>query len=257
MGKPRSIASASISFGLVAIPIKLYTATDSDKVSFNFINPKTGNRVKQLLRDEVTEEIIENRSELQSGYEVAKGQYVVFSKEELKALESPKTFAFEIKEFVPLSSVDLCQIEKTYYISPDKGGDKAYSMLSAAMDAEKKAAVGMWTNKGKDNLVLIRSHKGGLILHILFYANEVRNFDEVNQCAKMNISDAELDMAKKLIKQLSSKSFDATPYHDGYRERVKEAVEQKLAGKEVTVQAEAPKANVLDLFEALKASLKG
>ena len=248
----RAIVSAAISFGLVAIPIKVYKATDSDKVSFKQLTP-AGNPVEQKLFDKVTGDEVE-RSDLLKGYEVAKDTFVQFSKEEITSLESPKTAAFSIKEFVPISTIDLCQIENTYYLSPDKGGDGAYALFSQAMQEEKKVAVGIWSNRGKDNLVLIRPHGDGLILHVLFYANEVRDFNDVNKCAKLDLAKEELDMAKQLIKQLSSKKM-ADTYADGYRTRVKEAVEAKKAGKAITITAEAPKANVMNLMAQLKASL--
>jgi DNA end-binding protein Ku len=250
----RAIVSASISFGLVAIPIKVYSASDDNKLTMNYINPETKSRIGQKWFDKTTLADVELK-DMALGYEHEKDQYLIFTKDELKALESPKTAAFDIKEFVSISSVDFCQIEKTYYLSPDKGGDKAYQMLSIAMEQEQKVALGMWTSKGKDHLVMIRSHKGGLVLHQLFYADELRDFTEVNKCAKVAVSDKEAGMAKQLIKQLTSDTIDLSPYKDGYRERVLEAVEQKKNGQEVTIHAEAPVQKVNDLFAALQASL--
>ncbi len=251
----RAISSATISFGLVAIPIKIYKATDSQKVSFKQINSKTGNLVGQKLYDKVTGEDVE-RADIIKGYEVATDEYVEFAPEEIKAIESPKTDAFNIKEFVSISAIDICQIENTYYLSPGKGGDGAYNLLSQAMKAEDKVAIGTWSNRGKDNLVMLRAHKNGIILHILYFGNEMRDFDDVNQAAKMNLSDAELDMGKMLIKQLTSDSFDASVYEDGYRGRVLEAVEQKKDGKEITITVDgSKKASVIDLMAQLKASV--
>jgi DNA end-binding protein Ku len=250
----RAIVSASISFGLVAIPIKVYSASDDNKLTMNYINPDTGSRVGQKWFDKTTLVDIELK-DMALGYEYEKDQYVIFSKEELKELESPKTNTFDIKEFICIDFVDLCQIEKTYYLSPDKGGDKAYKMLSIAMEQEQKVAIGMWTTRGKDHIVMIRPHNGGLVLHQLFYSDELRNFAEVNKCANVTVSNKEIGMAQQLIKQLTSDTLDLSSYKDGYRERVLNAVEQKKGGQEITIYAEAPVEKSSDLFAALQASL--
>ena len=251
----RATSSAVISFGMVAIPIKVYKATDSQKVSFKQINSKTGNLVGQKLYDKGTDDDV-NRADIIKGYEVARDEYIKFTPEEIKSLESPSTEAFQIKEFVPIEAVDICQIENTHYLSPGKGGDGAYNLLSQSMKKEKKVAIGTWSNRGKDNLVMLRAHKNGIILHTLYFANEVRSFDDVNQAAKINLSNEEIALGCKLIKQLSNKSFDSSSYEDGYRDRVLKAVEQKKNGKKITLTIEgAKKANVIDLITQLKASI--
>ena len=190
------------------------------------------------------------------GYEYARGQYVTFSDDELKALEAERSNSIEIAEFVPLSSVDFVSVEKTYYLGPDKGGDKAYRLLSESMTKKDMVAVGRWASRGKEQLVLIRPYgKDGIVLHQLYYATEVRAFDEIDTGATFKFSDKEHDLAEKLIEQLSSDSFEPEKYSDSYSERVEAAVQQKVEGKEITVAPEAPKAQIIDLFEALKKSL--
>ncbi len=250
----RSIGSGTISFGLVSIPFKLYTAASSVAVSFNMLNKKTGNRLKQQYVDAVDKSIVE-RTEMVKGYEFAKDQYVQFSEDELKKLEAAKTDSLELVEFVPEDTVDLVHMEKSYYIGPDKGGERAYQLLAKTLKKVGKIAVGRFWTRGKEQLVLIRPYKKGLLLNYVYYANEVRAFDEVEVGSEAQFKDVEIDLAEKLIDQLSVGEFDASKFKDEYQDRVKAAVEQKVAGQEIHVAEEAPKAQIIDLFEALKRSL--
>ena len=190
------------------------------------------------------------------GYEYAKSQYVQFTEEELKAMETERGGSIEITEFVPVTSVDFIQVEKSYYLGPDKGGDKAYRLLGEAMTAKGRVAVGRWSARGKEQVVLVRPYgKDGLVIHQLYYSNEVRAFSEIDTGATFTFSEKEHELAEKLIEELGTDSFDATKYTDSYSERVKAAVDQKVAGQEITIAPEAPKAQIIDLFEALKKSL--
>jgi DNA end-binding protein Ku len=251
----RAIASGTISFGLVSIPVKLFTAASSEQLRFNMLHSKCGGRLKQQMVCPTDNEIVERENTVR-GYEYARGQYVTFTEEELKALEAERSNSIEIVEFVPLTSVDFVQVERSYYLGPDKGGDKAYRLLSQSMEEAEKVAVGRWGARGKEQLVLVRPYgDDGLILHQLFYDNEVRAFDEIDTGATFSFSDAERGLAQKLIDQLSSAEFDPEKYSDSYRDRVQAAVDQKVAGQEITVAPEQPKAQIIDLFEALKKSL--
>lgn len=252
---PRAISSGTISFGLVSIPVKLYTAASSEQVSFNMLHKKCSTRVKMQFYCPTDNEVVE-RSDTVKGYEYARGQYVLFTDEELKALEAARDNSIEITEFVPLASVDFIQVEKSYFLGPDKGGDKAYRLLSEAMRGKDRVAVGRWAARGKEQLVLIRPYQDGLVLHQLYYANEVRAFDEIDTGAKLTFSPKERELADRLIEQLSTDAFDPEGYTDSFSERVRAAVEQKVQGQEVTVAPEAPKAQIIDLFEALKKSLE-
>ncbi len=250
----RALASGTISFGLVSIPVKLYTAASSEQVSFNMLHKKCGGRVKMQYFCPTDTEVVE-RTDTIKGYEHARGQYVLFTEEELKAFESERSNAIEITEFVPLASVDFVQIEKSYYLGCDKGGDKAYKLLSEAMTERQRVAIGRWAARGKEQLVVVRPYEGGLILHQLYYSNEVRAFADVEPPAKLTISDKERDLAEKLIDQLTSDAFEADKYHDTYSDRVRAAVDQKAQGQEITLAPEAPKAQIIDLFDALKRTL--
>src|SRR5882724_7716188 len=250
----RAIGTGTISFGLVSIPVKLYTATASENVSFNLIHKKCSGRIKQQIFCPTDNEIVE-RGDLVKGYEYAKNQYVLFTDEELDALESAKTNSLEIVEFVPASTVDWIYISKTYYLGPDKGGDKAYKLLSEAMDRTEKIAVGRYWTKGKEQLVLLRPYMGGLVLHYAHYASEVRSFDEVDTGATFTFKPIEAELADKLIAQLATAEFKPDQFKDEYVERVKSAVEQKVSGQEIAVAPEQPATQIIDLFEALKRSI--
>ncbi len=250
----RSIGSGTISFGLVSIPFKLYTATSAKSVSFNMLHKTCGSRLKQQLLCSV-ENVVVDRADTVKGFEHQRDQYVTFTEEELKGMEAARTGALELQEFVPADSVDFLYIEKTYFIGPDKGGDRAYRLLSEALTRNEKLAVGRFAQRGKDNLVLIRPYKKGLILHEAYYADEVRSFDDVDTGATFDFKDIELDLADKLIEQLEKDAFDPSRFKDEWAEKVLAAVNQKVAGQEITAAPEAPKAQIIDLLEALKRSV--
>lgn len=251
----RALSSATISFGLVAIPIKLFTATSPVQVRFNMLHPETKGRVKQQYIEPGSGQTVE-RSQLLKGYEYSRGQFVVFSDEEVKALEVPRSSSIDIVQFVPLASVDLLHVEKSYFLGPDKGGDKAYRLLTEAMERSGKVAVGRYAARGKEQLILLRPYRDGLLMHQLFYATEVRSMGDVDTGATFDFSELEFSLAEKLIDELSAEAFDPSQYEDSYEKRVLAAVEQKVQGREVTTVHEVPKAQVIDLFEALQQSLK-
>lgn len=253
----RSIASLTISFGLVAIPVKLYSATiSSERLSFNLLRQKDGSRVKQQYVAVNDGELVE-RSEMTKGYEFSKGQYVMFSAEELKALEDTTTHTIDITQFVPLESVDPVYFDGTYYLAPDKGGAKPYSLLATALKKAKQCAVGRWISRGKEHIVILRPMDDGLAMHQVHFKAEVRSIKDLGVEAAP-ISDAELKLANQLIEQLAAKRFDPNEYVDEHRARVEAAIQRKVEGKEVSF-AEAPvtngATNVVDLMEVLKASL--
>jgi len=251
----RAISSGTLSFGLVSIPFKIYTAASAEGVRFHQLHDKCGGRIKYQVYCPTDDEVVE-RSELVKGYEYAKGQFVRFEPDELKALEEEKTHNLEIIEFVPLESVDFVYVEKSYYLGPDKGGHKAYRLLSEAMRETGRVALGNYVARGKSHLVLIRPYEKGLIMHQLFYENEVRSFDDIDLGDDVKFKTAETKMARQLIEQLSEDTFAPGKFHDEFRARVLQAVEEKVAGKEITTTGEASPAKVIDLFEALKASVE-
>ena len=253
----RSIAALTISFGLVAIPVKLYSATvSSERLSFNLLRQKDGSRVKQQYVAVNDGEIVE-RAEMTKGYEFAKGQYVMFSAEELKALEDQTTHTIDITQFVPLQSVDPVYFDGTYFLAPDKGGAKPYSLLATALKDAKQCAIGRWISRGREHIVLLRPMEDGLAMHQLHFQAEVRTMKDLG-VETGPITAAELKLANQLIDQLAAKRFDPNEYSDEHRARVEAAIQRKVEGKEVSL-AEAPEhgggSNVVDLMEALKASL--
>ena len=252
---PHPVGPGTISFGLVSIPVKLYTAAASGGVSFNLLHAKCGSRIRQQTFCPRCNETVE-RGNLVKGYEFAKDQYVRVEDEELKALEGDASKAIDIAGFVPLASVDPIYFEKTYYLGPDKGGEKAYRLLADAMAKSERVALAKFVMRGKENLVLIRSAQDGLMLHTMYFADEVRSFNEIDRGQAAKIRDGEMDLALKLIEGLSTEAFDSSEFTDEYRQRVLDMIQAKVEGKEIiTLTPEAPKAQVIDLMEALKESL--
>ena len=253
---PHSMGSGTISFGLVSIPVKMYTAASSGGVSFNQLHAKCGSRIKQQLLCPVCNVVVE-RADLVKGYEFAKEQYVRFSEDELKQLEQENSKLIEIEEFVPLDKVDPIYFEKTYYLGPDEGGDKAYRLLSDAMTNTNRVALAKFVMRGKENLVLIRPAQGGLTLHGMYFADEVRDFSEIDKGEDAKVKPGELELAGRLIDELSNDTFEPQKYHDEYRGRVLEIVNMKVEGREITTMApQAQRAQVIDLMDALKQSLE-
>jgi DNA end-binding protein Ku len=252
----RSIASLTISFGLVAIPVKLYSATvSSERISFNLLRQKDGSRVKQQYIAVADGKPVE-RSEMVKGYEFA-NQYVMFSSEELKALEDTTTQAIDIGQFVPLDTVDPVYFDGTYFLAPDKGGAKPYTLLATALRKSGQCALGRWVSRGKEHIVVIRPMQDGLAMHQLHFKAQVRELKELG-IEPAPVSESELKLAQQLIEHLAAKRFDANEFHDEFKGRVEAAIQKKVQGKEISL-AEAPTAsprgNVIDLMEALRASI--
>jgi DNA end-binding protein Ku len=250
-----AIASGTISFGLVTVPVKLYAATKSKTVSFNLLHVKDKSRLKQQYVCATCGEIVD-RTAMIKGYEYAKDQYALLTDEELRGLEEKTEQSIEIEEFVPINQIDPVYFEKTYLLGPDKGGHKAYRLLCEAMATAGKGAVARFSTRGKQQLVVLRQAGGGLMLHALYYADEVRGFEEIDRGEALPMKPNELELAVQLIAQLASPSFDPQKYEDEYRKRLLELIERKVAGQEIAVTAAPPqRAQIIDLMEALKASL--
>jgi DNA end-binding protein Ku len=252
---PRAFASAQISFGLVSIPVRLFTATEaSEKISFNMLHKDCGNRIQQQLFCPKDERTIE-RTEVVKGYEFSRGQYVTFTEEELKALEEKSTQTIEISEFLPRETIDPIYFAKANYIAPDKGGARAYALLSKALEQTDRWALAKYAARGKQYLVILRPLGKGLVMQQLFYPNEIRSMDELDLGDAM-IKDSELKMAVQLAEMGASDEFHPENYRDEVAERVRAQIQKKIEGEEITsMDAEQPRAQVIDLMEALKASL--
>jgi DNA end-binding protein Ku len=251
----RTIGSATISFGLVSVPVNLFSSSESaGAISFNMIHTKCGSRLKQQYICAQEGSIVE-KDEICKGYEFAKGQYVLFSAEEIKALDEKATNTIDIAEFVPLSAVDRIYLEKVYYLGPGKGGERAYRLLVAALEATGRAALGQYSARGKQYLALIRPMGDILVMEQLHYHAEIRSADEVPR-PDVPLKDAELALARQLIEQGSVEEFRPEGYRDQVRERVLEEIQRKVDGQEITAAGpQAPQTRVIDLMDALKASL--
>jgi DNA end-binding protein Ku len=255
----RSIASLSLSFGLVSIPVKLYTATESSSdVRFHLLAPD-GSRVKQQYVSEKSGAVVE-RSSMKRGYEFEKDQFVVFTSDELKALEDAASHVVEIMAFIPEKAVNPVFYDKAYYIAPDKRGGKPYSLLQQALAKSGRCALAKWASKGKTRIVQIRPEEDGLVFQQLLYADEVRSLKDLN-IDVVDISETELKLALQIIEQGAQDSYDPAAYEDEEKKRILAAIDEKIEGKQVVVQeaveATAGGGKVIDLMEALRASLKG
>jgi DNA end-binding protein Ku len=251
---PRPIGSATIAFGLVSVPVSLYSASESSAtVSFNMLHKACGTRLKQQYICPNEGEVVE-KDDIAKGYEFAKGKYVTFTPEEIKALDEKATNSIDIAEFVPLAAVDRIYLEKVYYLGPDKGGDRAYRLLGEALKATGRAALGQYSARGKQHLVLLRPLDGVLVMEQLHYAPELRPAAEVPH-PDTPVKDAELALARQLIEQASTEEFQPENYRDTVRERVLEAIQSKVEGQEITAEAAPPETKILDLMDALKASI--
>ena len=253
----RSIESLTIAFGLVAIPVKLYSATVStERLRFHLLHEKDGSRLRQQYVCVEEQEVV-GRDEIVKGYEFAKDQYVMFTPKELKALEEAGSHSVDVTQFVPLAAVDPVYFERTYYLAPDQGGAKPFTLFVTALRESGRCAVGRWASHGRDHVVILRPIGNALALHQLHFAAEVHAVEALG-VASAKVRDGELKLARQLIEQQSAESFDPAAYPDEVKARVEEAIQRKVEGKHFTVAEPRPEAggNVVDLMSALKASLE-
>lgn len=252
---PRSIATGTISFGLVSIPVRLYPASQaSATVSFNLLHAKCGSRVKQQYVCPRDGEKVE-RQDLVKGYEISKDRYVTFTGEELEALDEIATQTIDIAEFVSAAEVDPVYFDGAYHLGPDRGGAKAYKLLALALERSGKAALARYAARGKQYLVLIRARGGRLVLQQLHYPDELRSPEEI-PLEEAELKEAEVQLALRLVEQTTADGFHPEQYEDTVKKRVLEAIARKVEGQALqpAVPAE-PQGQVIDLLDALKASL--
>jgi len=246
----RTLARVVISFGMVNIGIKLFVAASAESVTFNMINPKTNNRVKQKLVDAVTGAEVE-RGDMLKGYEYAKDQFVCFTEDEVANMQAAKRDSLDITEFVDAGEIDPLHVERTYYTGPDKGMDKGYRLVYEMLKTYNKVAIGTWVARGKEHLVAISAYQHGLIMQQMFYDTEVRSFE--NTCANIQVSPTDLALGKVLMDTMSQSKFDSSKYSDKFVEKLQAAIQLKLDGKTITATA-APVSNT-GMADALRASL--
>jgi DNA end-binding protein Ku len=252
----RAIGTANISFGLVSIPVKLFSASNASAgISFNMLHGKCGSRVKQQYICPKEDNLVVPREDLRKGYEFAKDQYVLFTNEELKALEEESTQTVDVTEFVPVSEIDPVFFDRPYYLGPDKGGSKAYWLMNEALRTTGRVALAKYAARGKQYLVMLRPVEGGLVMQQLLYADEVRPISEIG-LDKEKVQDAELKLATMLIEQRAVDKFRPEEYEDEVKKRIQEQLKKKIETGEEISSAPAPaKGEVIDLMEALRRSL--
>lgn len=252
----RSTGSTTIAFGLVSVPVKLFTATSEHDLKFNTIHDACGSRISRKDLCPVCDESVAT-ADCVKGHEISKGQFVTFTAEEIKAQVPSQFETLEIEAFVPADSIDPVYIEKSIYVGPDKGADRAFNLMVRAMRQTDRVAVGRYMSRGKVYTAMLRPFEKGMVLHHLFWADEVRNYDEVNIGPDVAFSDKELDLAAKLIGELETAAFDPAMFKDEYHANLTAAIEAKGSGKAVVIApAMAPKAAVVDLMEALMMSIE-
>jgi DNA end-binding protein Ku len=251
----RALSTATISFGLVSIPVKLYSAAESKAaLSFNQIHKKDGSRVKQQLISSRTGEVVP-REDIVKGYEFAKDQYVLFEAEELKALEAAATHTIDITEFLKAEQVERRYLDKVYYLGTDKGGARAYKLLAQVLIDTGRIAIGKYAARGKQYLVMVRPMENGLVMEQLHYPDELRSFSEV-PIEDATLKPAELKLATQLVEQAASDEFKPELYKDEVRERMLALIQRKVEGEDITLAPTAePEHKIIDIMEALKASL--
>src|SRR5687767_7421892 len=253
----RAFASGQIAFGLVSIPVKLFSAAEAtERISFNMLHKDCGSRVQQQLFCPKDERNLD-RTEIAKGYEFSKGQYVLFTEEELKALEEKSTQQIDIAEFLPSTEIDPIYFSKAFYLAPDKGGDRAYTLLSKALLETNRWALAKYAARGKGYLVVIRPLGKGLVMQQLYYPNEIRSMEDLD-LGEAVIKDSELKMAVQLAEMGAADEFHPENYRDEVQERIRGLIQKKIEGEEIIgAAADQPKAQVIDLMEALRASLGG
>ena len=251
----QSIGKGMISFGLVTIPIKIYSASRaSESISFNLLHKDCGSRLKQQYICPQHEDVVP-RTDMVKGYEFARGQYVIFSDEELKAIEEKSTQTIEIVEFVPAEKVDPLYFDKPYFLGPDLRGEKAYSLLARAMEEMGRWGIARYSARGRQYFVLLRPYENGMVMQQLHYPDELRSFSELG-IERVDVKDQELKLAKMLAEQVAADTFKPEEFPDERQKKLQQIIQRKIEGEEITTtDEEEERGEVVDLMEALKASL--
>ena len=254
----RPLRNATITFGLVNIPVRFYTATKSEDIHFNLLHESCGSRVNRKWWCPHHEKIVES-SELVRAYAVSKNKYVTFSDEEIETLETDDNRALDISEFLQLDQIDPVFFEKAYFLGPAPGGGKTYKLLSQAMKKQNKVALARWVSANREHLVILRPFEDGLVLHTMYYADEVRDFAAVEK-EDAPVKEKEIKLAEMLIDELTEKKFNPLQYKDEYRERLMDRIKDKSKGKSIVSEEKEEEdkgGEVIDIMEALRRSLEG
>jgi DNA end-binding protein Ku len=248
-----AVWTGTITFGLVSIPVKLFTATTSHNISFNLLHEECKNRINLQNYCPVDERVVE-RSELVKGYEYEKGKYVIINDEDLEAIKPPSSQVMDIVQFIDMKDLDPIYFEKSYYLGPNKGSEKTFALLTRAMETTNKAAIGKLTMRNHEYLALVRPGMEGLVVQFLLYADEVRE-NEFKVPEDVELRPKEVQLATQLVENLSE-PLKLEKFHDEYVERVEEMIEAKLKGRKLTIVKPKAKPKVADLMEALQKSVQ-
>ncbi|WP_137789889.1 Ku protein [Bacillus sp. E(2018)] len=244
----------AISFGLVNIPIKLFAATENKDIKMRYLHEKCHSPVQYEKICPVCEETVDTK-EIVKGYEYEPGKFVVVEKEELDELAGVSDKSIEIIDFIKLEEIDPIFYNRSYFVGPGENGTKSFALLKKAMEDTGKIGLAKFTLRSKEHLAAVRVYKNGLVLETIFYPDEVRNVEHVPGLTdEVSLNEKEVEMAKQLIEQLTA-PFEPEKYEDEYREAVLELINSKISGDEVKVAKEKPRTNVVDLMEALQASI--
>jgi DNA end-binding protein Ku len=248
-----STGSFVIGFGPLTCMVKTYVSASPTRIGFKWINKKTGNLVGQKKFDKVTNEEVQ-QADIINGYEYSKDKYLHFTDVEVDNMQATKKDTMEIAEFVPISSIDPLQVEKTFYLQPDKGQDGNYKLFSVVLAKCGRAAVGKWVSRGKEHLVVIRAYQHGIIMHQMFYHNEVRGFED--KCSAVPLNERNVKIAEEMISYGLSETFDSKKYADMFVDKLNAAVAKKLANPDEPITADTGAAlKVIDQGDAMLAWL--
>ena len=250
---PASTWKGYLTFGLISIPMRLSPAARTERISFNQLHKICHTRLKQPLFCPTCDRMVE-RSEIEKGYEYEKGQYLLFTQEELDEVEPDSARTMDILEFVKIEEIDLVYFDASYYITPESAGEKAYYLLTEAMEASGYAGIAKVSMHNRENIVIIRPRERGLTLHTMFYANEIRTAEEHGHTDKAEIKEQERTLAQQLIESLAA-PFKPEKYHDAYQESLEKLIEAKATGRKIAAVPHPARAPVVDLMDALKRSL--
>lgn len=253
----RAIGTGILSFGLVSIPVEIYSAIQDQSIRMHLLHKKCGSRVRNQMFCPVCKAVVE-RSDLVRGFELSKGKYIRITEEELESLAAEANNGIDFREFVPANKIDPVYFESSYYLGSSKGAEKPYRLLAETLEKTGRVAIAQTVFREKESLVAVRSVNNGLVMHFMYFADEVRDFGQIPKAEGAKLPKREIDLSRDLIEKLSADEFEPEKYHDEYRERFLAMVEQKTKGKEIAIQppAQERRGKVVDIFAALKQSLE-
>ena len=253
---PRPLWKGAISFGMVSIPIKVYSATEEKDVRFNMLHSADNSRVKQKLFCAEEDIEIDRSTDVIKGYEITPGNYVIMEEDDFQKVNVESTHTIDIKSFVNLEAIDPILYQKTYYLEPEEIGQKPFALLMAALKETGRVAIAKVTFRQKEQLCSLRLYGNTIALETMFYADEVRTTDELSVPGEdMDVTDRDLTMARSLVDMLAEEDFDLAQYKDEYREGLLEIINKKAEGQIIETPVAAP-AKITDLTEALRASVE-